>query len=307
MKGLFTGLLLAPLLAWAAGEPPILQPDVQAGKLPPVEKRLPLVPLVVKTDGRHGGTLNTLVGRSRDTRLLVVYGYARLVAYDQSFSFVPDILESFEVQEGRIFTFKLRKGHRWSDGHPFTAEDFRYWFEDVEGNPQLSPTGLPTALLPNGERPQFEVLDARTVRYSWSNPNPMFLSALAGPDPLYIYAPAHYLKQFHKKYAEKLTLDALVKQEGVRNWATLHTKYSAMYRNGNPDLPSLEPWILKTRLPADRIIFERNPYYYRVDGAGHQLPYIDRVVFTIASSRIIPAKTGAGRSEERRVGKECRL
>src|SRR5438067_8149944 len=72
-----------------------------------------------------------------------------------------------------------------------------------------------------------------------------------------------------------------------------------MYRNDNPDLPSLEPWILKTRPPSERIVFERNPYYYRVDGAGHQLPYLDRVVFSIASSKIIPAKTGAGeRSEE---------
>ena len=70
-----------------------------------------------------------------------------------------------------------------------------------------------------------------------------------------------------------------------------------MYRNDNPDLPSLEPWILKTRPPADRIVFERNPYYYRVDGAGHQLPYIDRVVLTIANSKIIPAKTGAGESD----------
>src|SRR5260370_11962208 len=70
-----------------------------------------------------------------------------------------------------------------------------------------------------------------------------------------------------------------------------------MYRNDNPNMPSLEPWILKTSLPADRIVFERNPYYYRVDGAGHQLPYIDRIVFNIANSRIIAAKTGAGESD----------
>src|SRR5207244_5377493 len=77
----------------------------------------------------------------------------------------------------------------------------------------------------------------------------------------------------------------------------LRNKRDAMYRNDNPDLPSLEPWVLKTRPPADRIVFERNPFYYRVDGAGHQLPYIDRVVFTIADSKIIPAKTEAGESD----------
>jgi peptide/nickel transport system substrate-binding protein len=105
------------------------------------------------------------------------------------------------------------------------------------------------------------------------------------------------LKKFHKKYVDKAALATLVKEAGVRNWSTLHNKLGSMYRNDNPDLPTLEPWVLKTRPPADRIVFERNPYYYRVDGAGHQLPYIDRIVFSIASSRIIPAKTGAGESD----------
>ena len=135
------------------------------------------------------------------------------------------------------------------------------------------------------------------MRYSWARPNPLFLPALAGASPLYIYAPAHYLKQFHKKYADKEKLAALVKEAGARNWAALHNKKDAMYKNDNPDEPTLEPWVLKTRPPSDRIVFERNPYYYRVDSAGQQLPYIDRVVLSIANSKIIPAKTGAGESD----------
>ena len=75
----------------------------------------------------------------------------------------------------------------------------------------------------------------------------------------------------------KDALDALVKQAKQRNWAALHNKLDTMYRNDNPICRRLEPWILKTRPPADRFVFERNPYYYRVDKAGHQLPYIDRV------------------------------
>ena len=272
---------------------------VASGALPPVASRVPRQPALaeLETIGRPGGELRMLMAGPKDTRLMVVYGYARLVAYTPALAIVPDMLEQVDVEAGRSFTLRLRAGHKWSDGHQFTAEDFRYWFEDVAENPQLSPTGLPTALLPNGERPLFEVLDEQTIRYSWSRPNPLFLPALAGPDPLFIYYPTHYLKQFHQKYAQKPALDALVKQAGVRNWAALHNKFSAMYRNDNRDLPSLEPWVLKSTLPADRIVFERNPYYYRVDGAGHQLPYIDRVVFSIASSRIIPAKTGAGESD----------
>jgi peptide/nickel transport system substrate-binding protein len=233
----------------------------------------------------------------KDTRMMVVYGYARLVGYTPSLNIEPDILKSIEIEDGRIFTLHLRQGHKWSDGHPFTSEDFRYWFEDVASNPQLSPSGLPVSLLVQGEAPRFEILDETTVRYSWTRPNPLLLPNLAGPSPLFIYCPSHYLKRFHEKFVDKAALDALVKQAKQRNWAALHARLDGMYRNDNPDLPSLEPWILKTKPPAERFMFERNPYYYRVDETGQQLPYIDRVVLSIADSKIIPAKTGAGESD----------
>src|SRR6185437_12165963 len=101
--------------------------------------------------------------------------------------------EAADIEEGRSFTLHLRAGHKWSDGQPFTAEDFRYWFEDVAENPDLTPSGLPMALMPNGEAPRFEVLDEKTVRFTWSRPNPLFLPALAGPDPLFIFCQSHYL------------------------------------------------------------------------------------------------------------------
>jgi peptide/nickel transport system substrate-binding protein len=299
--------LLALALAVAPGEvaravmveTPSLKEAVAKGALPPVAERMPREPALaeLETIGKPGGELRMLMASPKDTRLMVVYGYARLVAYTPALKIVPDMLAGIEVEGGRVFTLRLRTGHKWSDGHPFTAEDFRYWYEDVAQHPQLAVSGLPAALLPNGEAPRFEVLDKETVRYSWSRPNPLFLPALAGPDPLYIFSPAHFMKKFHKKYADAAGLDALVKQAGARSWAAMHNKFDSMYKNDNPDLPSLEPWVLKTRPPADRIVFERNPYYYRIDGAGHQLPYLDRVVFTIANSRIIPAKTGAGESD----------
>src|SRR5262245_50452452 len=109
MKLLFLAWLCS---AFALVETPMLKEDVAAGKLPPVEKRLPQNPRVMQADGQHGGTLNSLAGRSRDTRLFAIYGYSRLVTYAPDLTIVPDIAESFEVKEGRIFTFKLRKGHR---------------------------------------------------------------------------------------------------------------------------------------------------------------------------------------------------
>jgi peptide/nickel transport system substrate-binding protein len=301
---LWTAVILASFVISApAGaapeETPFFAKKVAGGELPPLLQRVPREPALAELEsiGRNGGDLRMLMSSPKDTRMMVVYGYARLVTYTPGLAIVPDMLVSVDVEESRIFTLHLRAGHKWSDGQPFTAEDFRYWFDDVAQNKELSPSGLPLALLPNDEAPKFEVLNETTVRYSWSHPNPLFLSALAGPDPVFIYCPAHYLKQYHEKYADEKALADRVKAANSRNWAALHTKLDSMYHNDNPDLPSLEPWVLKTKLPADRIVFERNPYYYRVDGAGHQLPYIDRVLFTIADSKIIPAKTGAGESD----------
>src|SRR6266566_4012948 len=195
-------------------ETPSLVAQVASGALPPVSIRLPNEPALaeLETIGRPGGELRMLMSSPKDTRLMVVYGYARLVAYTPALAIVPDMLERVDIAEGRSFTLHLRAGHKWSDGKPFTAEDFRYWFEDVAENQHLSAAGLPMALLPNGEQPKFALLDERTIRYSWSRPNPLFLPALAGADPLFIYCPAHYLKQFHESYADKKTLPDLVKK-----------------------------------------------------------------------------------------------
>ena len=283
-------------------ETPMLRAAVEAGKLPPVQKRVPATPLLVKVDsprskiGKHGGTLNMLIGRSRDVRMLTVYGYARLVGYDRSLEIVPDILQSIEVEKGRIFTLKLRRGHKWSDGQPFTAEDFRYYWEDVANNKQLSPTGPPSDMLVDGQPPRFEVLDPLTVRYTWSKPNPNFLPRLAAASPLFIYRPAHYLKKYHIKYSRKVA-EAEKNRTSKRSWAAVHNKLDNMYKFDNPKLPTLQPWMITTKPPADRFVAVRNPYFHRVDEQGRQLPYIDRVVMVVTEGKLIPAKTGAGESD----------
>ena len=127
-------LLAAPALAEdpppEMQEPPSLADRVKSGALPPVDKRIPQQPRIIdhfaggEGPGKHGGQLNTLISGSRDTRLMTVYSYTRLIVYDEKFTLHPDILESFEVKEDREFTLKLRAGHKWSDGHPFTTADF---------------------------------------------------------------------------------------------------------------------------------------------------------------------------------------
>jgi peptide/nickel transport system substrate-binding protein len=305
IRAALAALLLLAAFGAGAAEPagyvenPNLVADVARGALPPIGERLPEHPLVVapKELGQYGGELRILMASAKDTRLMVVYGYARLMRWTPDLELVPDILESVDDEDDRVFTLHLRKGHKWSDGQPFTSEDFRYWYEDIRLNPKLSPGGLPQALLVDGERPKFEVLSETAVRYTWSKPNRLFLQATAGASPLYLYAPAHYLKQFHAKYQDPTTLEDMVKRAGQRNWAALHNKHDNQYRNDNPDLPTLEPWVLATRPPSERFIFRRNPFFHRVDAAGKQLPYIDRVAMSIADNKIIPLKTGSGESD----------
>jgi peptide/nickel transport system substrate-binding protein len=237
------------------------------------------------------------MGDQRDLRMMTLYGYTRLVVYDDDLELVPDLLESFEVQEGRIFTLRLRAGHRWSDGSPFTTEDFRYWWEDVANNARLSPGGPPQALLPGGEPPRIEILSETQVRYSWTTPNPTFLPALADAQPTYLFMPSRYLKQFHDRYAEKRELKAKIAEDRVRDWGALHERKSRMYRPENPKLPTLEPWRNTTPLPAEQFVFERNPYFHRIDENGRQLPYADRVTLTVGTSALVPAKTAAGESD----------
>jgi len=283
-------------------ETPSLLAKVQSGELPGVAQRVPEDLQLVKLQadqsrGEHGGQMRLLMGKQKDIRQMVIYGYARLIGYTPELELKADLLKSVDVVEGRIFTLHLRKGHKWSDGHPFTSEDFRYYWEDIANNPELAKSGPPRALLVDGKLPQVEYPDAHTVRYSWHAPNPYFLVALADASPLYIYKPAHYLRQFHARYQNAEVLEKMVADEGKRNWMGVHVNRDRPYKATNPELPTLQPWMINTFPPSQRFIFERNPYYHRVDENGRQLPYIDSVVIGIASSGLIPAKTGAGESD----------
>jgi len=270
---------------------------VAGGLTTSVRAELPEDPFVladIPEIGRRGGDLRMLVSRTRDTRLLHVYGNARLVGYTQALELEPDILANFTVEEGRIFTFELRRGHRWSDGHPFTTEDLRFYWQDIATNEALSPVGPPIQLLVDGVPPVVEVLDELTIRYTWPAPNPLFLNEIAAASPIFIYAPAHYLKQFHAAYAEPAALERLVREDEARDWAQLFHRRERMSRFDNPDLPTLQPWRLVTRGPAERFIAERNEFFHRSDSDGTQLPYIDRVILDVVDSKLIPIKTGAG-------------
>ncbi|NOC84493.1 MULTISPECIES: ABC transporter substrate-binding protein [unclassified Ruegeria] len=277
--------------------------EVESGNLPPVQGRLPKDPLIVdlaakgREFGKPGGTLRTMVTRSKDIRQMVVYGYARLVGFNQDYELVPDLLASYENEGNRKFTLKLREGHKWSDGSPFTSEDFRYWWEDVASNELLSPSGPPDFLIVEGKLPTVTFPDETTVIFEWDDPNPNFLQSLAQARPPFIYRPAAFLKQYHEKYADAEELAFQVEDARVKSWAALHNKLDNLYKFDNHELPTLQPWLNASSGKKIRHNFVRNPYYHRIDSKGVQLPYIDVVEMEIVAPGLVAAKTNAGESD----------
>ncbi|MFT3810339.1 MAG: ABC transporter substrate-binding protein [Micropepsaceae bacterium] len=305
MRALLKIVLALALLGPAAAQtpapidPPSLAADVASGKLPPAAERVPSEPLVGgfetlgRTTGKSGGRLRTLLPKDKDIRLLNVWGYARLVGYDETLQIRPDILKAIDIEDNRIFTMHLRPGHKWSDGAPFTTEDFRYYWEDIAGNADLTPAGIPEELTVDGAPPTVTIIDALTVRYEWPTPNPRFLAQLAQAREPYIYRPAHYLKRFHIKYGDPKDIEALVAAEKVKGWAALHNRRDSMYDNDNPEIPSLQPFLVEAG-GGPLFRFRRNPYFHRLDPNGIQLPYLDGIDVTVVESGLIAAKTAAG-------------
>lgn len=300
-----TGQAPAPALSL---ESDLLQQRVAAGELPELSQRLPRNPRVIdlaamgREPGRHGGSLRMLIGGQRDIRYVPINSYSRLVGYNLQLDLEADILASYTVEEGRRFTFHLREGHKWSDGSDFTAEDFSYYWHDVILNRDILRGGPPVALKVNGNVARFEVLDPLTVRYSWDLPMPELLPRLASPIPLTLALPSSYMRQFHASYQTPEKLAELVKRYRVDDWVGLHRKMSRQNRPENPDLPTLEPWRPRTQPPAEQFIFERNPYFHRVDELGRQLPYVDRMVLNVSTSDIISAKAATGESDLQAAG-----
>ena len=271
----------------ALNEAPVLSERVRAGQLPPVRERLPESPAVVhplERTGSYGGTWRRVHMGMPDRAGWMRLTYDPLLRWSKDYARVePNLARSWEVSEdGREFTFNLRKGIRWSDGAPFTADDYMFWYEDVILNDDLNPV-KPSWLTIAGELGIVERLDDHTIRFRFVKPNGVILQWLASwTDVVAGPAPKHYLKRFHPNYVPEAVLDSIVFAEGYDTWMALYeTKSSAFL---NPDRPVLCAWQARTGADAAIFIAERNPYYWKVDPEGNQLPYIDRVEMTLVQS-----------------------
>lgn len=272
----------APTAAEAGGEAPMLAERVAAGELPPVAERLPANPLVVpvvERIGTYGGTWNTALLGGQDTSWLGrTIGYEFLVRVTPDWSeIIPNVAESYESNaEATEFTFHLREGMKWSDGEPFTADDILFWYEDVLMNEALTPA-VPSWLV-SGEPVVVEKIDDFTVVFKFVQPNGLFLPNLASSaGSLPTRYPRHYLEEYHPRYNGEV--EAQAQAEGFDTWLQLFESRADVWFN--TELPTLNGWVLTTGYEdsTEQVVAERNPYYWKVDPEGNQLPYIDRVVY----------------------------
>jgi len=203
---------------------------------------------------------------------------------------VPYVCSGFEVNaDASEFTWYLRKGIKWSDGEPLTTEDVRWWYEDLvlEGV-------IPLDIIwkPGGEDMVIEIVDDFTFKTIFAAPNPITPTWLASTEGLTsgrgpnFCDPAHYMKQFHAKYADKDELDKKVKDAGLADWKDFLGAWApATSMFTNPDRPVIIAWQTQVPPPATRYLMERNPYFWQVDPAGNQLPYIDQVAMDLFENR----------------------
>ncbi len=260
-------------------ESPDLAKLVEKGELPPVEERLPEEPLVVEPFeeiGEYGGTIRgeAHLGTG-DSSSWWRMAHEPLVYWDKDHTQIyPNVAKSWEVSdEGATFTFYLREGMKWSDGEPFTADDIMFWFEDIISNEELTPV-FPTWLTIGGKPGTVEKVDDYTVRFCFPEPYGFFISRVANCEGTEPYAPKHYLMQFHPKYTPKEELEKLAKEEGFDFWYQLFLQKNDWA--ANPELPETRAWKTATPLSSTHHIAERNPYYWKIDPAGNQLPYADK-------------------------------
>ncbi len=281
-----TAVALAPALAMDYRQAPMLDPLVENGTLPPVAERLPKAPEVVTplhAVGTYGGTIRRgLRGSSDHNNLLRFIGPQGLVRWDPGYTeLVPNVAERFEVNEdGSVFTFHLREGMKWSDGHPFTADDILFNMENTVLDTEFSP--VPPRYTIDGEPVQVTKIDDYTVEFAFAGPYGDFLAELASPlgqHPV-LYA-KHYCSQFHPDF--NADIDQLIQAEQASDWQNLFLAkcgdIEIPSRWGNPDRPTLDPWVIVEPYTggATRVVLERNPYFWQVDTAGQQLPYADTV------------------------------
>ncbi len=270
-------------------EAPMLAEKVAAGELPPVEERIPVDPLVIQPAediGQYGGTLRRAFTGPGDRQNIERYNNDyRLFWNTGATEIVPRAFKSWSSNDDATeWTFTLREGMKWSDGEPYTVDDYMFWYEHILLNGNII-TSVPWYLNWGGDLVKFEKVDDLTLKMTFAAPFPLWLENLAsstvaghfqnGRTGLGLVAPAHYLEQFHPDFVGEEEANKKATEAGFESWNLyfLAQNDSAM----NPELPVTTPWVPVTRVADSEFVLERNPYFFAVDTEGNQLPYFDGI------------------------------
>lgn len=267
-------------VANAEQQAPALADMVAAGTLPPLEERLPNDPVVVEpldSVGQYGGTWRFGDARGADEAYLNFVAYEGITRVTPDGTVAPNIVESITVNDdATTYTLTLREGMKWSDGEPLTADDFMFWYESVLTDERITPTP-PDWIASGGEVGVFTSEGPMSVTITFAQPNALFQLQAARWNAVDVPLPEHYLSQYHVDHADAAELETRISEAGLSTWTELwEQRQNALL---NPDRPVLRPWVLVEPFGEglDRVAYERNPFYWKVDPDGKQLPYIDRV------------------------------
>ena len=272
------------------GEAPDLAAQVAAGSLPAVWDRIPSQPMIIPTlqdgIGEYGGVVRRFYLGPADGCNFFRLSRASLARFSQDgLSFIPSIARGWEVSDdGKEWTFFLREGMKWSDGDDFNADDFLWQYENVLLNDDLTPAP-PTFLRIGTEAGAIQKVDDTTVKFVFPQPNFLFLEIVAQADEACYgssrnvpWAPSHYMSKFHPDFNTDAEADAQ-----ANDYATWEQYYDAKTQyNLNPEKPTLAPWKFTNPLGDQVVMSERNPYFWAVDPAGNQLPYLDGIQLTLS-------------------------
>jgi len=308
-------------LAVTYNETPMLKTMVAAGELPPVEERLPDEPFIVGPGvlnseewldwevGKCGGTVKLVSLNGIPMEMLLSLGTTILRAPDQSTKDpAPAIVSAYGVSDDyKIFTFTIRKGLKWSDGVPVTTEDVRFLFEDIYMDKEITevlPSVLQAQGMPTEEPGKLEIIDDYSFKITFNKPYGWFISELASwiPDYTKLFQPSHFLKKFHAKYTPMEEIQPYLEKEGLDTWQKLVAlkevnHWEIALNSYAIGVPALTPWIQIERA-TDHVFYERNPYYWKADIAGNQLPYFDRIeVYDVTDTESINMKIIAGEAD----------
>ncbi len=269
-------------------EAPMLREQVEAGELPPLEQRLPSEPARIESiegRGQYGGSLRMLDAVEQYWSMNLV-GQAGLFRFDRhGVEIQPDLAAGFQWSEDyRSLELRLRPGHKWSDGHPFTTDDILFWWEAYASHPAFEMEDF--WRFESGSM-QLTKIDDTTVRFDFPEPYPVVMDrwgrALLSTDGLRgPILPRHYLERFHPDYDPEA--EALAEAEGHDSWRSLFEQHADSTLGLRPERPSLWMWVPEARADGQPGLV-RNPYFHQVDRWGSQLPYIDRIEGRLIEAR----------------------